>query len=256
MPTREGFEPGQPVPGFLIEKATQDAGNMSGRVVGPAPALKAGIFIAAAIAVGLAVLAVGHREALVADVSASLAGNSSIQPAPAVQAPADASASIPSTAEAQAVPPAPTEARSEVASSEPVVKDPAENSEPSSETLFRQFQAWAAEQDAQPRGEPAQQVQEAPAQTARNAPSVQDAPARATAKARMPHRVAQKRRQIRAVRNARAEMRVQHLRKQVVRRAPRERAAERPPVQDARAQEQSVQTTQATPFQAIFGPRN
>ena len=80
----------------------------------------------------------------------------------------------------------------ESAASEPAVKDQAENSAPTSETLFRQFQAWATEQDAQPSYRPL--VQDVPApvvkRVAGNAPAA--------------NRLNQKRRYVRPVQNARA----------------------------------------------------
>lgn len=81
---------------------------------------------------------------------------------------------------------------------------------------------------------------------------VQNAPAPAAETARVPHRLAQKHRQVRAAGNARAEMRAQKLRKQVrrVQAAPAER---RPPLQDARAQAQPAQNAQAPALFPTFG---
>ncbi len=142
------------------------------------------------------------------------------------------------------MPPATTEvpARSEIAASEPA-KDQTEKTEATSETLFKQFQAWAADQDAN--GAPPQPVQGPAAQVE------QKFPAPAAENARGPQRLVQKRRPVRTVRNARAEVGAQNLRRPV-RRAPVQRA----PVQDARAQDQSGQTGQAPSFLPTFGQRN
>jgi hypothetical protein len=260
MPTNDGFDPAHPLPQFLADQAEQGIGNaLDGAVpasrIFKARVFKVSILIAAATAIGIAVLAAGDPMALLAWGSATLVGNSS-QSTPTIQAAADTPALIPSTTDAQVVPPTTKDApaRDEIAASEPAGKDQTENSELATEALFRQFQAWAAERKAQARGEPVQPVQDAPAQV------VQDVAAKNVAEnVRAPNRLVQKRRQVRFVPNARAEMRTQNLRKQV-RRAERARAerppvqAERPPVQDARAQDTSGQNAPPLPF--LFGQRN
>lgn len=247
MLTKDGFDPTHPLPQFLADQAEQGIGNAPDGAVAASRVVKASVLIAAATATGIAVLAVGNPMALLAEVSASLVGNSAPQSTP-VQSAADAPA--PSNVVARALPPttgdAPT--RDEIAATEPAGKDPTERREPPSETLFGQFQAWAAEQDAQARGGPVQPVQNPPAYV------VQNVPAPAAENVRTPNRPVQKRRQVRAVRNARAEVRPQNLRKQV--RGAQGARAERPPVQDARAQDPSVQNAQAPSFLPIFGPRN
>jgi hypothetical protein len=255
MPTNDGFEPAHPLPPFLADQAEQGIGNAPDEAA-PKPRLfesrifKASIMIAAATAIGIAVLAAGDPVALLAWGSATLAGNSS-QSTPAIQSAADVQASIPSAADAQVMPPVTREAptRDEVAASEPAGKDQTESSELRSEDLFRQFQAWAAAREAKARGEPVQPVEDAPAQAVQTpAPAVQNAPAKNVAEnVQVPNRLVQKRRHVRY--NARAEMRSQNLRRQV---RPAERArAERPPVQDARAQDTSVQNARPLPF--LFG---
>lgn len=257
MPMKDGFDPAHPLPQFLAAQAEQGIANAPDGVVTASRAFKAGILIAAAAATGIAVLAVGNPAALFADVSASLVGHSPPQSTPAIQSAADPPALASSAADAQALPPTANDApaRDEIAVSESAGADQAEKSESASETLFRQFQAWAAEQDAQPHVEPAPPVQDTPSQV------VQDAPAPAAANVRAPSRPAQKRRQVRAVRDARAEMRMQNLRRQA-RRPQSARAehpptqAQRPPVQDARAQDPSVQDAQAPSLLTIFGLSN
>ena len=262
MPTKAGFDPTHPLPQFLADRAEeQGIGNATDGAVPASRAFKASILIATATATGIAVLAMGNPVGLLADLSASLVGNSTPQPTPAIQSAADAPALVasaadapalvPSAADAQALPPTTNEApaRVEIATSEPTGQDQTEKTESPSDALFRQFQAWAAEQDAQAHGGPAQPVQDAPAQI------VQNVPAPAAQNIRVPYRQAQKRRQVRAaVRNARAEVRAQNLRKQVPR--AQDARAERPPVQDARAQDQSVQNAQGLSFLPIFGQRN
>jgi hypothetical protein len=246
MPTKDGFDPAHPLPQFLSDQAEQGIGNALDGGAPTSRIFKASILIAAAIAVGIAVLAARDPVALLTWGSASLVGNSSSQSTPTIQSAADTLALIPSTTDAQVLPPATKDApaRDEIAASEPAGKDQTENSELATEVLFRQFQAWAAEREAKARGEPVQPVQDAPAQ------AVQNVPAPAAENVRV--RPVQKRRQARAVHNARAEMRTQNLRKQV-RRAESARA-ERPPVQDARAQDASVQNAPPLPF--LFGQRN
>ncbi|MBR1121402.1 hypothetical protein JQ628_07730 [Bradyrhizobium lablabi] len=272
MPTKDGFDPAHPLPQFLAVQPEQGIGNVFDGAVPASRTFKAGILIATVAAAAIAFLAVGDPVALVAWGTASLVGDSAPPPTPAIQSAADAPAPISSTADAQSLPPATKDApaREEVAASEPVGKDRTENTEPLSEALFRQFQAWAAEQEAQARAEPVQPVQDAPAQAAQNAPaqsvpaqdvSPQNAPAQEAESARGSNRFVQKRRHARSVHNARAEMRTQNLRRQV-RRAQRAHAerppvqAERPSVQDARAQGTSVQDAQALPFLPMFGLRN
>ena len=256
MPTNDDFDPADSLPQFLSVPTEQDIGKAPDGAVAASRVVKASVMIAAATATGIAVLMAGDPVALLAQVSASLVGNSSPPSAPAIQSAADAPALVPSAAEAQALAPTTVDAptRNEIPASEPAGKDQAENSEPPSETLLRQFQAWAAEQDAQAHGGPVQPVQDAPAQVVQNA-TAQTAPASATENVRA-YRPVQKRRQVRAVNNARAEVRTQNQnpRKQV--RRPQSARAERPPVQDARAQDQSVQDAQTPSFPAIFGQRN
>jgi hypothetical protein len=249
MPTKVDFDPTQPLPRFLADQAEPGIGNAPDRAVAPSRVFKASILIAAVTATGIGILALGNPAALLAQMSASLVGNSSPQPTPAIQSAADTPAPS-NAAVAQAVPPATRDApaRDELAAPEPAAKDLTEQSEPSSETLFAQFQAWAAEQDAQTRSGLVQPVQNPPARV------VQNGPAPAAENVRTPYRLVQKRRQIRAVRNARAEVRTQNLRKQV--RGTQGARAERPPVQDARAQAPSVQNAEAPSFLGILGPRN
>jgi len=250
MPIKDGFDPAHPLPRFLAVQAEQGTGNALDGVVRTSRGFKVGILIATATAIGIAALAVKDPTALFAEGSASLVDNWSPQSAPTIQAAADAPPAVPPAAVAPASSPTTKDepSRDEIAASDPAAKDQTENSESASEALFSQFQAWAAEQDAQARVAPAEPVQDASAQVVHNAP------APAAENVRVPHRLVQKRRHVRADRNTRAEMHAPSHRKQI-RRAQSERAA-RPPMQDARAQDQSVQEAQAPSFLPIFGLRN
>jgi len=250
MPTKDSFDPTHPLPQFLADQAEQGIGDAPDGAGAASRAFRASILIAAAAATGIAVLAMGNPVGLLAEMSASLIGNSRPQSTPEIQSAADAPALVPSTADAQALPPTTNDApaRVEIAASEPAGQDRTEKTESPSETLFGQFQAWAAARDAQAQGGPVQPVQDAPAQI------VQNAPVPAAKNVRVPYPQVQKRRQVRAVQNARAEERTENPRRQV-RRAQSPRA-ERPPVLDARAQDQSVQNAQAPSFLPSFGQRN
>jgi hypothetical protein len=247
MPTKDGFNPDHPL--FLADEPEQQGiGKAWDRVaVISSRVLKASILVATATAIGIAILSMGNPGTLVAYVTASLVDKSALQPGTDQSTP-----TIQSTADAQALPPtaknAPT--RDEIAAaSEPAGQSQTENSEPPSEALFRQFQAWAAEKDAQAQVGPVQHVQDATAQV------VQNAPAQVAENARAPLRPMQKHRHVRPVHSARAEIRPVHNPRKKVRREQNARV-QVPPAQDARAQDQSVQNAQAPSFLQTFGSRN
>jgi hypothetical protein len=175
------------------------------------------ILVATATAIGVTILSVGNPATLFAefaDVATPLVNKSALQPGtdqstPTIQSTADARAS---TADALALP--------------PTAKDA-----PTRDALFRQFQAWAADKDAQARVGP---VRDAPGQV------VQNAPAPVTANARASLRPMQEDRHVRPVHHEQAEIRpVQNPRKKV--RQEQTARAEVPPVQDAGAQDQPMQ---------------
>jgi len=246
MPTKDGFNPDHPL--FLADEPEQQGiGKAWDRAVISSRVLKASILVATASAIGIAILSMGNPVTLVAYVTASLVDKSALQPGTDQSTP-----TIQSTADAQALPPtaknAPT--RDEIAAaSEPAGQSQTENSEPPSEALFRQFQAWAAEKDAQAQVGPVQHVQNARAQV------VQNAPAQVAENARAPLRPMQKHRHVRPVHSARAEIRPVHNPRKKVRREQNARV-QVPPVQDARAQDQPVQNAQAPSFLQSFGSRN
>jgi hypothetical protein len=243
MPTQDDFDSTYP-PAFLLadRMEQQEVEDTADKAARSSRVFKAIALIAAATAIGAAVLSVEDPMTLLANVTAPLVGNSAPQPAasepsPAVQLAAEAQASIQSAAETQPVPQTAGEspAQSQVASAEPANEAASEKTEPASEDLFRKFQAWAADKDAQAQDASVQPVEDAPAQGVKRA-------------ARVPHRLVQRQPRAYPVRNARAEARPQ---------APRKRARpEPPPASDPRAQDGSVQTGQPQSFLSTFGLRN
>jgi hypothetical protein len=133
---------------------------------------------------------------------------------------------IQSTADTQPLPPTASEAPTgdEIATTLTADQSQTDIRQPSAEALLNQFQAWAAEEDAQAQVRPVQPVQDAQAQVVQNAPEQV--------------RPVQKQRQVRPVlrakivKNARAKV-VKHARAQVR------------PEQNAQAQDRSVQNAQA-----------
>jgi hypothetical protein len=235
MPIKDGFDPG-PLPRFLTrEPEEQDIGKArDGAVIWPR-LLMATALVATATAVTIVILSAGNPLALFADVTASVVDNSAVKPRiesmPTVQSNADAKASLrPTGKDAPSL--------DEMAgASEPTGQNQPESSAPSSEALFREFQAQAAERA---------QAQVAPVQQ-----PVQHAPAKAAGNARASLRPTQKHRHVKPVHTAQAEMRpAQNPQKKV--RQEQNAQVEVPPAQDAPAQDQSMQN----PFLQIFGWRN
>jgi hypothetical protein len=148
MATRDGFAPDDPFPVFLSEYAEEpeqpgvrkawDGAVISSRI------LKTGILVLIAAAIDFAILSMGNPVALFANATASLVDISALQPGtgqstPTIQSTAGA---LPRTARD-----APT--RDEMtAALEPADQSQAEIRQPRAETLLKQFQAWAAEQEA------------------------------------------------------------------------------------------------------------
>jgi hypothetical protein len=132
--------------------------------------------------------------------------------------------------------------RNEIAAAfEPADQSQAEAGQPSADDLFKQFQAWAAEQDQRAQVSSAQPAQDASAQVVQNA--------------RRQVGPMQVHRHVRHVQNARAEIQpVQNPRKKV--RREQNARVQVPSVQDAGAQGQSVQNAQAPSFLQSLGLRN
>lgn len=240
MPTEDDFAPSHPLPLFLTERAhepeRQDRAVISSRF------LITSILVIAATAIGIGLLSVGNPATLFAEVTASLFDNSALQPRTDPSTPA-----IQSAADTQALPPTAKDAptRDEMAAAvAPADQSQTEIRQPSNEELFKQFQAWAAEQDARAEAQPVQPARDAPAQVQPVQPA-QDAPAQVAEDDRTPVRPMHRHRR-RSVQNARAEVRPVHNPRARVRREQDARVQARP-VQDPRAQVQPAQQEGQTP---------
>jgi hypothetical protein len=254
MPTKDGLTNDHPLPLEHAEEPEQwDIGKAwHGAVISSSRILKTSILVVMATAIGVAVISVGNPVVLLANVTASLFDTSALQPGtgqstPTIQSTAGTQDLLPTArdeppinpgANPESAPPsdgktaatdAPT--HNEIAAAfEPADQSQAEAGQPSADDLFKQFQAWAAEQDQRAQVRSVQPAQDAPAQV------VQDA-----------------RRQVRPMQ--RAEIRpVQNPRKKV--RREQNARTQVPPVQDARAQGQSAQDAQAPSFLQSLGLRN
>ena len=132
---------GRPLPLSLSadEQGFGDGAVISSRV------LEASILVAMAAAIGVTILSLGNPVALLAEVK------SAPQPGADQSMAIIQTSAMLSTADAEALPPTAkdTSTHEIAAASELACQTKTENSEPSSsEALFREFQAWAAEQDA------------------------------------------------------------------------------------------------------------
>jgi hypothetical protein len=199
MPTKDGFNPDDCLHRFLTnepllladEPERQGIANEADQQL----FLRASILVAIAAAISIAISSVGSLGTPFADATASVVDKSALQPgtdplAPTVQSTADAKA-LPPTAKDD--PPTAKDAPSErAAATELAGRNQPESSVPSSEALFREFQAWTAEKDAEAQVHPVQQP-------------VQDAAAKAAGNARASPRLAQKQSHVRAVHNAQAK---------------------------------------------------
>jgi len=247
MPTKDGLAPDHPLPLFLTEHADKpDVGKPWDKAVISSRTLKASILVVTALVI--AVLLLGNPVALFANVTASLVDILGLQPGagqstPTIQSASDAPA-LPPTAATEAPP-----ARQETAAVlGPADQGQTENSEPPTEALFKQFQAWAA-RNPLAQVAPAQPVQDAPARL------VQNAPAQVAENARAPVRLIRDHRYVRPVQNARAEIQpVQNPRKRI--RRQQNARVQVAPAQDARAQDQPGQNTETPSFLQSLGLRN
>jgi hypothetical protein len=232
MPTKDGFTPNHPLPLFLSEHADEpDFEKAWDRAVISSRILKMSILVVTASVI--AILLVENPVALFANVTASLVNISALQPGPDQSTP-----TIQSTAGTQALPPTATDAptRDEIAAAfQPADQSQTEASQPSAEALFKQFQAWSAEQNARAPVRPVRPVQDAPAQVVQNAPPQV--------------RPLQKQRQVRRMQNAQAEIRPVQKPRAMVQREQNARVQVRP-AQDARAQDPAGQNAQAPSLQS------
>jgi hypothetical protein len=275
MPMKDDFSPDNLLPIFLSERADKPELSATGialdRTVIWLRVLKTSILVVTAAVI--AFLLVGNPVAFFTNITASLVDISAVRPGtdqstPTIQSTADAQPLLPIARDAPPVnpsanpeaaapsddntalrPPTPgaptaTDAptRNEIAAaSEPTDQSQTGNRQPSADALFKQFQAWVAEQDPRAQVGPVQPAQDAPAQV------LQDA--------RPQVRNLKKHRQVRPVQNARTEIRPERDPRAKVRREQNARV-QVPPVQDARAPDQSVQNAQAPSFLQSLGLRN
>jgi hypothetical protein len=257
--TNEGFQPDRPVyPSEPAEEtgepdiANADIGKadigrawdielISSRI------LRTCILAATVPAVGIAVLSIENPASLVANLTDWASDK------PALQADADPPAStiqsiaISGTQDLPAATTTDTPTREEIAAaaepaaqsqpaeqSQPVQQNqPAQQSQPAeqkaeigepvTEALFKQFQVWAAEEEARAQAVPAQSAP---------VPVVQDAPARSV-----------KKRRVRSVQNARAEVRP-HRNHRPKAREEQDTRGQVPPSADPRLQDPSAQNAQ------------
>jgi hypothetical protein len=275
MPMKDDFSPDNLLPIFLSERADKPELSATGialdRTVIWLRVLKTSILVVTAAVI--AFLLVGNPVAFFTNITASLVDISAVRPGtdqstPTIQSTADAQPLLPIARDAPPVnpsanpeaaapsddntalrPPTPgaptaTDAptRNEIAAaSEPTDQSQTGNRQPSADALFKQFQAWVAEQDPRAQVGPVQPAQDAPAQVLEDArPQVRNL---------------KKHRQVRPVQNARTEIRPERDPRAKVRQEQNARV-QVPPVQDARAPDQSVQNAQAPSFLQSLGLRN
>jgi hypothetical protein len=221
--------------------------------------LKTSILAVTVTAIGIAVLSVGNPVMLVANVTDWWVDKTALQPeadpatlttqtiAGTQDSPMTTDA--PSREEiAAAVEPAePSQAETAAQRQDEVGQRQAENNQPITaesksvltEELFKQFQAWAAEEETRKQ---AASAQAAPVRVA------QDGPAQA--------RPAKKHRRVHSVQNARAEIRPQRHHRARVREQQLDAREQVPPVADPRAPDPSVQNAQPPSFLQSLGFRN
>jgi hypothetical protein len=205
--------------------------------------LKTSILIVTAAAIVFAIRLVGNPLVLFTNTTDSLVATS---------APQDGAQSMPigqSAVNVQALPPTAKEAPTgaEIAAAfNTAYQRQTENPQPPAEAVFKQFQAWAAEEDAQVR--PVQPVQDAQ-------PQVQGDQAR----------VVNARAEVQPEKNARAHVRSEHNARAKVRHLKNARArmrreqnalAQVRPVQNTQAQVQPVQNAQPTWLLQSLGGHN
>jgi hypothetical protein len=138
MATKDVFDPSGSLPLFLSAVRPEQEIGTNRAVI-----LLRGLMVAAAIAICIAILS--NQVALLSDVTASLVDKSAPQPGTDQSTPIIQSVAFRSTADAEALPATANDAPDrEISTSERASQTETENKE----ALFRQFQAWAAEQDA------------------------------------------------------------------------------------------------------------
>ena len=207
------------IPLFLSDpiEVPEQAGSVQAweRAVIASRIITTGIWFVAAAAIGFAILSVGP-VVLFENVAASLFATSAPQDGTGQSMPI-----IQSTADTQPLPPTASEVPTgdEIAATlKTADQSQTDIRQPSPEALLNQFQAWAAEEDAQAQVRPVQNAQTAPEQV----------------------RLVRTQRQVRPAQNARAKV-VKNARAQLHRARNR---AQVQPVQNAQTQIRSVQNAQ------------
>ena len=221
--------------------------------------IASGILLLTGAGIVLTVLFAGNQPVLLADITASVAGTSAPQDGTAHSMPV-----IQSTAESQSLPPAASDAPTsdEIAGAVKTASE-TEIRVPPAEALFKEFQAWAAEEDARAQVQQVEPIQ--PLETTQDARSQDDVQnARAEVRAALKHRHARSepnsRTQMRPVKNARAQVRSEHQvreprSKQNAHPIHHERAQVRPeqPGQNTQARDRSGENTWALWPDRVFG---
>jgi hypothetical protein len=196
--------------------------------------LKTSFLVVTASAILFVGLLVDNPRALFANATASLVGPSAPHSGPAQSTPI-----IQLTADAQALPPTAREAPADAENAAAIrtaYQSQTEIRQPpaSASALFKEYRAWAAEEDVRAQVRPVQTVQDARAQVVQNTraqapPAQKHRHVRPLHKARAGVRPVEKHREIRSAQNARAKVR------------PVRNARWVPPEQDAQVQDRSVQ---------------
>lgn len=224
---KDNFTPEDPLPLFLSDRVLSEGAD-EGELQAASGLSKARILVVAATVSGIAVtLSVANPVKFFADVTASQIDTSALHPGTDQSTPA-----IQSTADTQALPAIASDApnHDEIAATfDPGDQSQSRIREALSVALLKQFQTWAAKEDARAQVEPVQPVQNAQAQV------LQDDRALV--------RPIQKHRRVRPVQNARAEIQPLQNSRARIRRDQNARVVR--PAQDARAQDQSVQNAHA-----------
>jgi hypothetical protein len=261
MATNDGFQPDRP-PIFLTERSEEtgqpDIGKAQDIAIISSRILKASVVAAAVTAVGIAVLSIENPATLVANLTEWASDKPALQPdadppPSTIQSIAVAGTQVlPATTtdvptrDEVAAAAEPAEQRQELAepsqqpappSQEPAEPRQAESGQPVTEALFKQFQAWADEEEARTK---AAAAQSAPVRVAQEAP----AQVRSTKKHRRAH----------SVQNARAEIRTQRNRARL--REEQDARGQVSPATDPRLQDPSAQNPQPPTFLQSLGLSN
>ena len=261
MATNDGFQPDRP-PIFLSQPTEEvrqaDIGKAQDIAIISSRVLKASMVAAAATAVGIAVLSIENPATVIANVTDW--ASDKLAPQPEAEPPAQAIQSI-AIAGTQGLPAATTDTptREEVAAAaepaeqrqqpaeqrqepdqpgqQPAEQRQAEIGQPITEALFKQFQAWADEEETRAKAAaappaPVRVAQEAPAQV----------------------RSTKKHRRVHSVQNARAEIRTQRNRARL--REEQDGRGQVSPATDPRLPDPSAQNTQPPTFLQSIGLGN